>query len=358
MALFDFNQLQLSEVIGKKPKFKPDPLEKQGTAIASTDLVGVEIELEQWAATEAAEDKIRRKWQLHDEGSLVNGREFVLYPPLGGASLKSALDLFFDAECAYNPSERASVHVHVDMLNNVTVQQFRNLFALVFILEGAIYRIADENRKWASYSCPLIDMRVDRFNGLLMASTPHAFVTALTGKYHEEKYYGFNPVSLCKHGTVEFRYFPCTRNKAEVLKWVNMCLELKSTAMHFESTKKMCDELLTPDAVQEFVRKYMPKTAEAMMMYLDCEDCINRSMNVRAVLTDKHALKIVTGDDVYALQQSKSFDKMAAKVFRAAHEFRVKKVENRAVDVTMLDLYQNMLRQAKQRNYINNEENL
>jgi len=305
-------------------------------------LCGVEIELEGWRATQAQMDKFGDYWDEHEEGSLRDGREFVLYPPRNGSELTAGLDKFFNSGARWVPSERASVHIHLDMAQ-YTVGQFRSMFALIYALEGAIYRVADENRKWASYSCPLIDMRPARMYGILVANTRDKFRASVAGRYHEEKYYGFNAVSLNKHGTVEFRYFPCTTDGDLVYKWINLCMELHTAGTIFDDPLSLI-ERINALGVEDFVKKYLPRSADSLLMYMDRNETIRRLTTVVAMVKDAQQVGVrVVGD--LAEVQSEAFTNMLQNVLGEVYDNRAKK-KNEAVEVRAIDLYNNLLKQA------------
>lgn len=279
----NINEMTLSDALqGKRARYIAIPGESKKLA-RSDILCGIEIELEDfWGDT----DKVYGVWDEHQEGSLVNGREFVLHPPRNGPELDKGIDMFFDAQFRYTGGERTSVHVHVNMLDDTTVGQFRSMFVLAYLLEGAIYRIADENRKWAGYSCPLIDMGPGRLNKILNGQTAGVFHAGLCGKNHEEKYYGFNCVSLNKHGTMEFRYFPCTDDKKVMYQWLNLCLELKTASKAYNDPRQLLDMLRTQDDVVAFIRGSFPFSAEDILGYLDRPDAVERVRALDALIND------------------------------------------------------------------------
>ena len=348
----DNNQLdqrQISEVvqhIGNEHAAKQYETPCKVIAVPNV-LVGVEIELEQWRATMQVEDAISNAaWIIHDEGSLRNGREYVLYPPQNGAGLERSINTFFDSKHAYDPSERASVHVHVDASKDFTVGNFRAMLALTYIIEGAIYRVADENRKWASYSCPLTDMRSSRFNAMLGAKGAGDFFNSLVGKYHEEKYYGFNAVSLSKHGTIEFRYFPCTRNKDDVYKWINICLELRKVSTAFDNTVQLLDAMDKLGPIN-FVKQYMPASYNSLLVYLDPNDTVTRAKLVRAIVTDDNCDKPVTMYRAGHIPESKAIAKLLARA-EAMLESRNRAPDDQGlVELSVQELYDNLLAQLE-----------
>lgn len=345
--MIPFEQLTIRDVLAKAPRYRADmeaAMVESGIA-GSELLTGVEIELEDWEAGPQSEEALSLYWTEHEEGSLRNGREFVLHPPRNGSKLAAAIDLFFDSGATWNPSERASVHVHLDMLNGVTVAGFRAMFTLFYALEGAIYRVADENRKWASYSCPLIDMRAERLTAILAAKTVAAFKRGLVGEYHEEKYYGFNAVSLSKHGTIELRYFPCTTNKDTVLSWINMCHELymASAFTNIVELTKVLREL----GVEKFIRKYMPRSADMLLVYTDEQEVLTRVAECAAIYTDANVLKPIKTVQKDDMLKSKAYNKMFSKVCAPVFELKKKKAEMQAVEVNVDELYIALLNQAR-----------
>lgn len=284
----NMNDMKLADILGKRAQFKPLGAESKKLA-QSNVLCGIEIELEEFKAPAGAIGRLAGWWDEHAEGSLVQGREFVLFPPRSGADVEHGVNLFFDAGFRYTGGERTSVHIHVDMLDGTTVGQFRAMFALAYVIEGAIYRVADENRKWGGYSSPLIDMGPGRLNKILNAKNDGVFHAGLVGKQHEDKYYGFNAVSLNKHGTLEFRYFPCTDNKDVMYQWLNLVLEIKACASKFGSANDLLDQIKSEEDLLRFIRGNFKRSAEDIIGYLDRPDAVERVRILSALLGDDDA---------------------------------------------------------------------
>lgn len=292
----ELNDLPLAEATGQRANYAitRHPRGAADPRLSHPDvLFGVEIELERFRdVRDNLDNVLQQGWVEHQEGSLVQGREFVMHPPRNGNAALVAIDTFFGSGFRYEASDRASVHIHVDMTDNTTIGQLRSVLALVYMLEGPIYRLADENRKWGSYSCPLTDMGPDRFLGLFAGKTKGEVAKAFAGNYHEEKYYGCNTVSLRKHGTLEFRYFPCTTDKDTLMLWVNLCLELKKAGMTFADPSKLYEEVNNEEKLVEFLKKYMPLSGPALLPYLDAADSHERILSVHAVSNDKNVTKV------------------------------------------------------------------
>lgn len=353
--MIPIEELTIAAALEKRARYKPTVPDAQELSIFAVPdlLTGVEIELEDWNDDAATADYCLSafSWTEHEEGSLRNGREFVLQPPKNGNDLSTSIDGFFNYGATWIPSERASVHVHLDMLNGVTVAGFRSMFMLFYALEGAIYRVADENRKWASYSCPLIDLRADRLAAILAASTVGSFKKALVGNYHEEKYYGFNAVSLSKHGTIELRYFPCTTNKDTLIAWINLCQEMYAAAVN--SNIPTLSEQIRQQGVVAFVRKHLPRSAESLLAYVDVQEVLHRVAECVAIYTDANANKphrwLHSDADITNEAYIKMFNNVCAPVV----ELRKKKQELDVVEVNTESLYRELLQAARAN--INNE---
>lgn len=266
-------------IVGNDPDVKPDnarwPLH---------EYVGLEIETENFLNVGRATEELRQDWCTHVDMSLQDGTEWVTRIPVAGNTLSRAIDSFFAKPRNYTISERTSVHIHINMSDDITVDLFRSMLALVYIVEPAIFRIADENRKWCSYSCPLTDMSQARFTAMFTEQSMERLGAAFAGVKHEDKYYGFNAVSLRKHGTAEFRYFPCTQDKNQLESWIKLVMELKKAAIAYPDPAALLDLLQTADGISAFVRHAMPCSAEAILMYLDRDDAVERAVYLSALI--------------------------------------------------------------------------
>lgn len=277
------NKQPLTKSIALERKYIPTINSNDARLTFNDVLAGIEIELENLEDPRGKlHNVIQSGWKEMAEGSLVNGHEFAMYPPRNGKNLAAAIDTFFNSGFNYTTGERTSVHIHVDMMDATTVGQLRSVVGLVYALEGPIYRAADENRKWASYSCPLSDMTPERFGRFFGTDTPSAFRSAMTGDCHEDKYFGCNLASIRKHGTLEFRYFPCTTSKDKLLGWVNMCIELKKAGSLFNSVEELSAGLGSEDALVRFLQEQMPSTWAQIHPYIDTADSLRRLQEVVA----------------------------------------------------------------------------
>ena len=281
-------QMLLSAIHERQTKNAPNEAKDRDPKWPLNELMGIEIETEDFAYVHDAMVELADYWTVHNDGSLRNGTEWVTSKPFAGKKLTAAIDTFFAKRRAYNMSERTSVHIHINMTDeNLTIDQFRSLFCLAFIIDPAVFRIADENRKWCSYCCPLTDMSEERIGTLLSSDKKTRIMSAINGDKNEDKYYGFNVVSLRKHGTLEFRHFSCTQDKAQLELWIKLVQEIKKAGIGFDDPKIMLEMMNDPEKVAVLIRARMPETADTVLRYLDRDDAAARARYLLTVVSNK-----------------------------------------------------------------------
>lgn len=281
-------QMLLSAIHERQPKIVANEANDRDPKWPLHELMGVEIETEDFAYANEVAEELHDYWTTHHDGSLRNGTEWVTRYPFAGKALTTAINMFFAKRRAYNMSERTSTHIHINMTDeNLTLDQFRSLFCLAFIIDPAVFRIADENRKWCSYCCPLTDMSEERLSTLLSSDKKTRIMAAINGDKNEDKYYGFNVVSLRKHGTLEFRHFSCTQDKEQLESWIKLVQEIKKTGISFDNPKVMLEMMNTPDNLALLIRARMPQSAELVLRYLDRDDAVERARYLTAVIANK-----------------------------------------------------------------------
>lgn len=281
-----------------------------------SELIGIEIEVENFERdNDEAAMELYPEWVMHSDGSLRNGVEWVLSGPLAGSSLHTAIDKFFDRNYRYTMSERTSVHLHVNASDDLSVDQFRNIFTVMYFIEPAVFRWADENRKWCGYCQPLTDFAPHRLAQILADSTDVSFVKAIRGQSNQDRYYGLNVAAFHKHGTVEFRYFPCTNSKATMISWIQFVMEVKRAALSYESPAHMLSAVNTESKLRAFISAHFPSCAVRLTDTLDFMDSLKRIDQLSALVETDTTM--VTGTDRHrpGNSSSKGYLKMVNKVF-------------------------------------------
>lgn len=244
--------------------------------------IGIEFELEDWSGSGDIAG-----WEVHSDASLRNGIEFVFSGPKFGRQAEAALDRFAQAAegCTFNVSERTSTHIHMDMGDGATVGDARKMFILTYLIEPAMFRMADENRKWCSYCQPLTDMTQARISGILASTSIDAFNSSAVGGRHQDKYYAFNMKSLSRHGTIEFRYFPGYQSMESVNKWVNLVQEIKKAAMSVPSIEELMAIAIDRDRLRAWLATAMPvSVANGLLASMDEYDSNKRAQYLNAIM--------------------------------------------------------------------------
>lgn len=302
------NKKNINDIFGRKAVVMSSP---DDTWPLPAELVGIEIEVEDF---EGNMDRTRPAWTVVNDGSLRNGLEFVLAAPLGGKQLTAAIQSFFNSGYRYNISERTSVHIHINASDNMTVDQFRNMFVLMYVLEPSVFRWADENRKWCGYCSPLTDLEPERLAGLLceQRNGDTYFVKAVKGSKHHDRYYGFNIMAYPKHGTVEFRYFPCTKSEQALVEWVKFVMYVKKAAMVQEDPAALLTRLNTRDKLAAFLEANLGEIGPILSGLLDWDDAVGRVVELQNILLLSN--EAIKRGGVYT-ERSKGFLKLIATTF-------------------------------------------
>lgn len=229
------------------------------------EMMGIELEAESVYVGTAAPLTLAG-WTIDRDGSLRNdGREFVLSQPLAGSSLTRAIHTLFEMQSPargqmlrYQVNPRAGTHVHINWIEN-TVGSAAALIALMYMIEPLVYSWADEDRAWCSYCNPLSDIPASVLNKLLRMDDEDDEDEWLLREIDDEavgRYHGLNIVALAKYGTFEFRYFPSTASRADMIKWVKFVQLAKRCAVAFENDVPSLVERLLQGDVAAFLQEY------------------------------------------------------------------------------------------------------
>lgn len=265
------NNKSLNTIFGRSAVVSSRPDDSWPLA---SDFVGIEIEVENYDGDYIA---LMPEWVQHADHSLRNGVEFVTSSPMGGVQLTNALNKFFDANHSYDMSPRTSIHIHVNASDNMSVEQFRNMLVLMYVIEPAVFRWADENRKWCGYCAPMTDITPSRFVTILNENDSDvALVKAIRGENGRDRYFGFNVSAYAKHGTVEFRYFPCSDDKETVIKWIKFVMYTKKAALSYDTVPNMLAAMEGDMQLQSFIQTHFPDVSDRVMNNLDTLDAQSR----------------------------------------------------------------------------------
>lgn len=274
---------------------------------SSNMAVGLEFELEDVEGDSDNDHRIPAGYDIHGDGSLRNGVEYVFSGGAAGETILQRLDsmaAFLEGR-SFSTSERTSTHIHLNMRDTAaTAEVVRRMFGLVYLIEPAIFRFADENRKWCGYCQPLTDMPQQRL-GDIISGNDESLRAGANGQQHNDKYFGFNLKSLSRHGTVEFRYFPGWSGRRNALSWVNLVMEIRSAAMHFDDLPGLLATAGNAADFRTVLAEAMPLSYEQLASGIEDTE-IERRANYLTSLRAVHSIQPPTIPSRMATVQASS----------------------------------------------------
>lgn len=213
---------------------RPAVLPRAGNLLAADHLLGIEIELEGVNNTNAA-GRHMSMWQIKEDGSLRDsGREFVLAVPLAGKQLEDAIDQYyhakgFNSSASWEASHRCGIHIHSDVRDLTTVQYGR-LLAFSMLLDDYFFDTYDADWRKGLNFCRSVgqDNRMIMLARRLM--TQEDFTTVTIGDASRAKYMSLNLCRVTDIGSVEYRHFPSTLEKPQLLKLCDDIQHIKEYA--------------------------------------------------------------------------------------------------------------------------------
>lgn len=185
--------------------------------IDSDRAIGIEVEVENITLNRHPHASV---WIPKDDGSLRNnGREYITVPiPASGAplALQDLLGNAFSKDCCFSP--RTSIHVHVNMLDEVaaTVEDSVLMYTL---FEQAFYDFVGRGRIKNIYCVPLFDTS-------LLQQLAGGKVNAFYAAQGWSKYTGLNIAPLMNLGTIEFRQMHGTFEVEKLSRWIRIICSL------------------------------------------------------------------------------------------------------------------------------------
>lgn len=212
--------LSVKQAYKSKPAIKKEQIQYATEAIKlslgpippylTPTTIGIEVEIEKLFEIPHA----LFLWSLTEDGSLRdNGYEFVSVPLKDDQVLCAIEELtkIYKNNPKSTFSHRCSIHVHMDV-TKLTVGQLRTLIATYICVEDLMFSLVSPSRQGNSYCYPLSDT----------ACTWEDFQPGeISEKY---KYCALNPHHLRDFGTLEFRHHGGTKQKVELINWIETIL--------------------------------------------------------------------------------------------------------------------------------------
>ena len=244
-------------------KFNPDPRRPSPSAA-----VGIEIELEGIDYSEFNS----KYWRLARDGSLRNGVELVSIP-LRGKQIASALNYvrrYFNTHPCYI-SFRTSVHVHLDV-STLEIDHLKHLLKLYLLYEPALFRLNPDWNRYDNIFCVPARKSYaiqEGYATLLRDLDANQIRTDYVGY----KYSALNPNSINRFGTLEFRHMGGTDDVSNILRWIDVLLQLKKSAID------MCNPKDPSEVFGEYVDQVniLPEDIQDGLYMLDHIEFINQN---------------------------------------------------------------------------------
>jgi len=185
-------------------------------------LFGIEVELE----GQGLPEKITKYWSTRRDGSLREGKEFVLVKPLDIEAAKTAI-IFLTKALHKQKSEiafslRTSVHVHVNLCD-FTKAQVNSFLYLSHIFEEVLVKYSGKSREGNRFCLRAKDAG-EKIEHLLL------FIKSEEFRFFDKnlcKYSAINLSSLGEFGSVEFRSMRGTLDTTVLFPWLEVLKSIK-----------------------------------------------------------------------------------------------------------------------------------
>lgn len=203
-------------------------------------LIGVEIEVE---GTNLPRDMARTGWSIHEDGSLRGeSAEYVFSKPVDYERANKILEKFAEkisVATEISMSYRTSVHVHVNV-RDMTFTQIYNMILLYTLYEDQFGQIAGDHRIGNLFCLRMSDAK--GYLDILRKAARDGRWNNLNSS--NLRYSACNPVSMFRHGTLEFRAMRGTTDINLIRRWYTLLLRLRYAATDlFQNPQKLVETL-------------------------------------------------------------------------------------------------------------------
>lgn len=236
-------------------------------AYPSRRLVGLELEYDaggtEWRRPDAVPDGWREKY----DGSLLNGREYVLEPPKRLTEAKNLIEVFcqaFDA-ARTNTTKRGGFHVHVQSpeFGGGSETEIDNAYAIVMLythFQRVIDRLVGQSRRDNHY-CKKFQRQVPRGEVVNMFNLESHADSRSTAKCSRSTMTVNLAMCRCRavsHRSIEFRQGSPSKQFGCVWGWTVMLVALTDIATNRELSNKW---LNLPANLENFVAMFREQEA-------------------------------------------------------------------------------------------------
>lgn len=229
-------------------------------------LVGVEIEIE---GCQGLQNEYTY-WEVKGDGSLRgNSAEFVMKWPLFGQDIIDALKEFNNIKerseiiSKWIPSERTSVHVHVDV-TDMDLVQFQRFILFYLTFEKMLFKVSG-NRNNNIHCLPWnkisqISKGVNQF-----------CKTKNLSKIKTGKYIALNTEPIWRQGSIEFRFHEGCFDSEVIITWIRILLFLKYYSGKTEIDFKAYPQEVSEMGLIDFLHDIFPEEIYRKIFYTGIE---------------------------------------------------------------------------------------
>lgn len=263
--------------IGNYINRRPDNLLYSPSKLLVDNSTGIGIEVELEGVVYSGSSDVERElsnildmWNIHKDGSLRGGTEFVFSNAFKGANIIKALDDLeafitgYDNLYPHRPitiSDRCSVHAHMDVrdFNDIDLRNFLMwyiLFERILFDTVSVERIKNNNCRPVTDSdiIPVIgDLNhyLEVYSG--DSERDRLFRLCDTVGRSCDKYSALNLLPINNYGSVEFRHHRGTKSKKDILDWINIILSLKKWSMENKISDFISKDIIRSIGIIELV---------------------------------------------------------------------------------------------------------
>ena len=214
-------------------------------------------------------------WNIKSDGSLREGGVEFVTKKLFGKDLSMALDELDNYLTANtipnsNPSDRCSIHIHLDV-TDLDKNEYARLLIDYAVFENVLFHYCGVDRKENLYCLPFAksdDFKRTLSNILTSVSKDIDFRKYVNGF---PKYSALNLRATATYGSLEFRLHGGTYDMMRVKQWINIIMCLKKNCRR--NTAHNLHREISRFGVSNYLEKVF-KNYHRMLDYNDCESDI------------------------------------------------------------------------------------
>jgi hypothetical protein len=248
----------IAELAGKRLR-RPLPPKIEHEWPLQETLMGIEVEAE--AYPDVVMPDSLSMWSIKSDGSLQNGKEFVLSSPMYGQNLRTAISELMQGS-TFVRSLTGSTHIHMDMLEeNDNTEILRVLVMMIYVLEPMLYAAGDRGREWCGFANKLMTGPDELLSFVMDDNISTGDFRRAYSRNSSEfgRYYGMNLAALIDYGSLEFRYFPTATKEEELISWVELVQTFKKAARDIGNLSNLDNIIENESSFREFLSTYFGK---------------------------------------------------------------------------------------------------